>query len=395
MAAESSNNSGVVQIQDIQMDETKCLELQIPLLKNEDNLCWFDSGNFALFHKKRPELDTFFTEIKNDSKLQELNQKINEIIQKEEDKTIFTKDDFTLLENIYNHFNGTKIQNLRELIDSFRNNINFDNFLKESSEGAGVGFSISSGMFNDTADYISKLTKFNFFMTEKENKDSYIIGLSFNQIKIIDIILDYQFNFKSEQKPLRPSEKGLDNIFEKRMFTTDTYTLLIDTGKEPGNNSDINFLEKITIPLVNKTNSSIIEKGDFYLDSIVVHTGGAHYFVIVKCNNEWIYYNDTEIKENQTLEEFIKITELEPEPEPFNENKVRELIKLNTNLTNKQIEEQIVLTKQEYEKEQEKPKKKIQKIFTSFEEMCDSPVSNSNKIPNQGAKVLIYSREKI
>jgi hypothetical protein len=44
------------------MTSKDCPELSVKLLKNEELLCWFDAGLFALFHKKRPELDIFLTE---------------------------------------------------------------------------------------------------------------------------------------------------------------------------------------------------------------------------------------------------------------------------------------------------------------------------------------------
>ena len=123
MSAESSK----VEYPQVQIKSDVCTELQIPLLHNEEQLCWFDAGNFALFHKPRPEFDAFFEKYKTDEDLNKLNKIIlNKNI-------IFEKKDIELLENIYNHFNGRDTKSngyLRSLIKDFRENQTFINFLK-------------------------------------------------------------------------------------------------------------------------------------------------------------------------------------------------------------------------------------------------------------------------
>ena len=345
-----------------------CPELKVPLLTNVDLLCWFDSGNFALFHKKRPELEYFFNDILNDEeKFKNWNTNLN---------ISFNQDDIEILKNIYNHLNGSNIQeNFRNLVENFRQNQKFQDFFnKILPESEKETFSISSGNLNDVTDYIDSFEKLLIFNTEEQlTNSSFILDFFPNKIKIIDVLLDKKF---SEQK---------------NKFTTNTYTILIDTGLSPEfNNNNINFIEKLTIPLLDQDTNKT-EIGNFLLDSIVVHTGGIHYFVIIKCNNKWVYYNDSEIKENQTLEEFIKITQIQKED--FNEEENRKLIKIgNPDVKDDIIEIEIDKLKKEYEKISD-IRNAPKKIFNSFEEMRDSPVSNVEIIPNKGAKLLIYSRD--
>lgn len=491
MSAESSK----IDYPQVQINPDICTKLQIPLLKNSANLCWFDAGNFALFHKQRPELDAFFEKYKTEEGLEELNKLF--VYKK---NITFKKEDIELLENIYNHFNGTNIKTngyLRSLINEFRNNPNFPNFLEKKTvsnesfsikqiikesvktdpnsyklekkafkreyrektndenkkveikdfdqitfnflkntkdsnldyieninrtykfekinneyickiaisikrENSSISdedyffklteeeveeyfdrkggeitidFSISQGNQNDTGEYFTALLKLPIFengiqikkvkekniIKNQQNKlESFFSDSSPEKLKFFDLILDFQFSFNEY---IEDTLKRAD--FQTKKLNTNTYTLVIEVGRFKDNNGNyiyknFDFLETLVIPLEDINNSNNIVKGEFKLDAIVIQTsketnpkkigGSGHYFVVFKCEKtgKWYYYNDTEVRDNQTLEEYFK-------------NPIDNSIK------------------QEY---------------NSFEEILNAQVSMGKNIPNQGAKVLIYSREK-
>jgi hypothetical protein len=305
--------------------DTLCKEATIPLLKNEEALCWFDSGNFALFHKRRPELDLFFESAKG----------------KEEG--------WKIVKEVYDHFSGTKIingeENLKGLIKRFRESVDLQNifdskvggnsykvkkaFTKRSSivqesrdEAAqsdiefklndvfeipkkqnsppiyGVkrvikdidytvelteaelianfekitkgAFSLNSGDTNDVMDYIQGYIRSNIFNTLNKNTTSFLSDIQTNTIKVLDI------------------------VNESLQITENTYTIFVDTGYNKTDKNQQNYPEEIVIPLSkeSKDNNTLT----FTLDAIVVHTGGVHYYVLVRCGEtkDWILYDDTD-----------------------------------------------------------------------------------------------------
>lgn len=89
-----------------------CKEMTVQLPGNEQALCWFDAANFALFHKRRPELDEYF-------------------------KTHTTSAD-KLIQQLYDHYSGQNkdITNIKNFQETFRKNIELINFFKKTSKKA-------------------------------------------------------------------------------------------------------------------------------------------------------------------------------------------------------------------------------------------------------------------
>lgn len=304
--------------------QNTCTEATIPLLKNKEALCWFDSGNFALFHKKRPELDLFFEsdkgkeegwkfvkkaydhfsgttiiaekvnlenliqDFRNSTQLQEIfNSKVGENFYRV--KKTFTqksslrqdnpnKDiqiDITFEENKQFEIIIDKASSkyeVRRVIGDITYTVNLtetefnDNFEKVTN-GA---FSLNSGDTNDVMDYIQGYIRSNIFNTLNKNTTSFLSDIQTNTIKVLDIVK------------------------ESLQITETTYTIFVDTGYNKTENTQQNYPEEIVIPLLkeSKDNNTLT----FTLDAIVVHTGNIHYYVLVRCGEtkDWILYDDTD-----------------------------------------------------------------------------------------------------
>lgn len=64
--------------------------------------------------------------------------------------------------------------------------------------------------------------------------------------------------------------------------------------------------------------SFIYENKTFYLTSIVIHTGSGHYVSVVKCENDWFFYNDIDntIKSRvKKIGSYDKMLQIKPDPQ--------------------------------------------------------------------------------
>jgi hypothetical protein len=271
------------------MSNTGCLERTIPLLKNEELLCWFDAGLFALFHKRRPELDNFLKE--------ENFKEFPEVLK--------------YLLDFYNHFSAKEIlPNLRTTLIEFRNNTQVNTyFIVKSSLGELEGFSIKTNTGDDPGEFYKGLFNRNLLQTvniisqkTEENKQSSFFQMYANQWRILDIKLGILF--EQPELSIASNSKLISEDKPITQCTNDTYTIIINKQGETEYTINTDFLETITIPIINtNTNEREREIQIFYLDSVIVHTGGYHYVVFVRCSNsnEWLYYNDQSITELSTL----------------------------------------------------------------------------------------------
>ena len=105
-----------------------CTEATIPLFQNKENLCWFDSGNFALFHKQRPELDRFFADLKGPDTKPEIAA-------------------WKIVEKVYQHFSGKTIQDTPEKLGALMRNFRENSVLQQhfNSHVGRENYTLKSG----------------------------------------------------------------------------------------------------------------------------------------------------------------------------------------------------------------------------------------------------------
>lgn len=344
-----------------------CNEIKIPLLRNEIMLCWFDAGNFALFHKFRAELDRYF----------ETTTDPGESSMK------------TILKQLYDHYTGiAKVKDLRVLINTFIENATVQEIFKKEiitpytaknnfqrsptqyakdSEGpfSSISSSIQKKFIKDNSYNLKKNGDMYEFKTERltqtgeptddlsegsiylitftkaeidtlfnpptqQTKDNFdikrqdgndvdeYIDIFVNALKIFDTALLRQHDdsliiSSSKYNPKNPFDYDITFLLDQKNFIThDTDTLLIDTGYTKGETKQLNYPEYITLPSYSTTNSMVNlvnttkQIQTFQLDAIVVHDSGYHYFTYVRCGNtdDWVKYDDTTFEEdNKSLQD--------------------------------------------------------------------------------------------
>lgn len=325
---------------------SQCMEETIPLLRNENLLCWFDSGNFALFHKRRPELDAFFAVQANKEK------------------------GWDIIEEVYNHFSGTSkkttgaelralMERLRaspELRTFFNSGVGTTNY-KVKTEFTKRSSRKTKGGAEETDDAGQKDIKFEKEKTVTINKitdteyeasvtepgtDTWTYFILLNNTEIANFEKIVSKDFLIEGNGENDSTEYIHKFFNKDIFNTiavtssasnpnsfistveskkikildivkettfkiaeNTHTIFVETGY---NKVELdaaipkNYPETILLPFESKEN--II----FKLDAIVVHTGGNHYFVVVRCGDtdDWLLYDDMKVGDGETLEKTKK-----------------------------------------------------------------------------------------
>ncbi len=312
---------------------TECNEQKVTLLRNQENLCWFDSATFALFHKRRPELDNLFNDYQepnfkiieslynhfsNKTPLTNLRQTVEDfrkdpnmvtmfnIYSKSEFEVLETLSDipiveltppnnefnkFTLLQN--RKFQANKINNAEVQISENLEGQDYlikitldiqklisENKIKETKQ-AKVEFDIGTDRGDDPGNFFNGLFKFpqfNTIQTQNGKTEDILIPLDYPNISLFDIIM-------------------LDNIEKKGYNYTNTFTLVMNRQGVKNSSTKTFFLETLVTKIKD-------EQLEFYLDAVIVHTGGYHYVVFVRCGNSdnWLLYNDASLgKDGDTL----------------------------------------------------------------------------------------------
>jgi hypothetical protein len=315
-----------------------CTELKVNVLNNQEALCWFDSATFALFHKERPELETFFATYEtppftlmkslyehftNKTPLTKLREKVDDFRTNEGIKDIFnlvTKSKFIVLKDIsgilieeskppqseqtiytlektkefdaYNT-NNAEVQKTIKLNETdfvIKFKLNISDLLTNGSiiekEKGKVTFDIETTQGDDPGNFFNGVLKFSSFETVQKNgkpENSYYAKLA-NEISLFDLNL------------LNDEKSSFQN----------TYTLIINRQGEKNSIIPSNFLETIVLPIDGKTT-------EYSLDAVIVHTGGYHYVVFVRCGSSenWVFYNDANAKEEQPIDKANVINSFE------------------------------------------------------------------------------------
>ncbi len=331
----------------VEPEEAACPSfLNRPLPSNQDNLCWFDSTNVALFHKKR----SVFEELKG-------------------------KTDWKPLYDIYNYFScGTNPEGktIRDLYNIFRTNEKMKTYFNDITEHANVENIVIN---KDTELGFLKRIKFNNMESKLEITEPINETIKFDkdiQLKIYDLTqIDnyYSFLYKETDtifyllkvkssdiiKENGEKEKAL-HISDNNQYDANEYLAafrkntqeilkdsffpisIIQQDKEAGSkpislfipiidimiqkleDANLNSIiqnDMVIIPIekiIGQNPKKILEtitvesntlSFKYSLDAIVMHTGGRHYISIVKEGNKWYIFNDSLLNENETLNEFI------------------------------------------------------------------------------------------
>lgn len=255
---------------------------EVLLPKNKSNLCWFDSVNVALFHKKRPELEEVIANPEGVINVDNL-----------------PKESLDKIYDLYYYFSGqhSKINSLsksiKDLYINFREDLLLQDFFNSKGQG---GLQIQGQVYQDASEYIQGFLKLPNFETaiscEGNNKTVpfWLLQPGY-QCRLLDIVM------------------GLESC-NKIHVTEKTHTLLVDTGlqdlkgKTLTVKDNLEFLETITIPEYD--GETFMKETTFTLDSLVVHTGGAHYFCVIRTKDGWRYYNDLEIDSKEEEAQSLK-----------------------------------------------------------------------------------------
>jgi hypothetical protein len=317
-----------------------CSEVTIPLLQNQEALCWLDSGLFAFFHKRRPELDVLFESHTEEPfpLLQSLydhysgktlltnlrDSIINDFRKSEAVKTIFNivgASEYILNTDIpnipiiesnppqteitqYTLNTGEKFESRTELSKSeitkqiilrdgtdvvIQFNLDIPTLLKnqtivKTKEGT-ISFDINTTRGDDPGYFMTPFLKYNTFEnvinhTERDQKENTLFTVIERDFRWIDL-----------------------KFTSNKLYTFESIanTLILNRVIEPdlSKRGSTQFLEKIPITLINEKTHV-----EFILDAVIVRLAGYHYVVYVRCGDtdNWVYYNDVGHLANKTLE---------------------------------------------------------------------------------------------
>lgn len=270
-----------------------CHEISIELPDNTTSVCWWLSVNFALFHKKREELDDFFKNDDYDEKLIDSN------IRKTFHRHI--KPSMKIIYDYYSTSNTTQDKIQTFILDEMKSDHMKTVFNVPS-------FDVASKKFQDASEYLGKLCVFidNIpkIMIEKDN----------NKLSLYDIFVfkKYYGIVDADTSELKHNKPRKD-IFR---YNDSTKTLIFEFNRRDPDNTEfspvtdeLNVKETIIIPLykTDKSNREIGKlhdaknfssddtidpvKGEFKLDAVVIATPG-HFTSVVKCSDSetWVHY---------------------------------------------------------------------------------------------------------
>ena len=315
-----------------------CTELTINLPSNDANTCWWLSVNFALFHKRRPELDSYF--LADDNTSEELDQRLKDKLNIQLKKNFFT---------IYKHYTGQEevtpntLSDLRKasgMVEAF-NVIDIDKDTKREN----IVFDVNGNNFQSTGDYISQLFKYIQFPGRCDTLDVKDDG------KVYDIFLHELYYGRDTRTEDIVKETGKKYYTKFSQINSITNTVILDFRRKidlatPIDLTPIEILNQIIIPTIDskfqteseketrrrdtvdktklpdfsdllrfpikdkeilKTNAIFVT---FTLDAIIEATGG-HFNAYVKCSGSenWVFYHAIEggkLKDTITFDEMIK-----------------------------------------------------------------------------------------
>jgi hypothetical protein len=297
-----------------------CTELTINLPPNDANTCWWLSVNFALFHKRRPELDSYF--LADDNTSEEPDRKSKDKLNIQLKKNFFI---------IYKHYTGqeeVRLDTLLELrkapgmVEAF-NVIDIDPVTKERK----IVFDVDGSNFQSTGDYISQFFKYIQFPGRCDTLDVKDDG------KVYDIFLHELYYGRDTRTEDTVKETGKKYYTQFSQINSTANTVILDFRRRiavatPIDSTPIEILNQIIIPTIDskfqteseketrrrdtvdktklldfsdllrfpiknkeilKTNAIFVT---FTLDAIIEATG-SHFNTYVKCSGSenWVFYH--------------------------------------------------------------------------------------------------------
>jgi len=241
-----------------------CSEKTIVFPKNNAATCWWLTMNFALFHTKRKELDTYFG-LKN------------------------AKSFDTNFKKLYDYYSGTS-KDISDNITDFTENL-------RKADGMATKFN-KEGFVIDSSEK-QDVTQYSKTLLETFNIRSHNIQIS-SMPSLYDIYMNTGFTGIERE----PGKNGT-SVKEYVQFNRDTNTLVIECNRgsegESQNTTSLDILQTIAIPLgnttdpihevPNKTGKLEVILGKFELDAIIVRPGWAHFEAYAKCSatSEWVF----------------------------------------------------------------------------------------------------------
>jgi len=250
-----TNENGATGVTTEKTDD--CHEKTIILPDNTGTTCWWLSMHFALFHKKRSELETFFK-----------------------------KNPHTIFNPLYTYYNGSaKLDNITRLSEEIRTKV-----VELKGFSVTDKFDITSSKFQDVSEYaLPLLDTFTIPLYSLGNDDA-VLG------KLYDIRIALESKGVTVE-----TDEVVDSTGEKKYTKTqkfsDTMTTLVvyyDRSKykegkgeqEQQTLTKVHMLREMTIPVGSCTDCR------FELDAIIVRPDYAHFVTYVKCSlsEEWVYY---------------------------------------------------------------------------------------------------------
>ena len=216
-----------------------CSETEVSHPPNDAATCWWLSVNFALFHKKRPELDAYFSDTTNVSSTGTVDKLII-------NKFKLTSKLKTNYENIYNHYTNTKAIDAESLI-KYRVH---DDMPAAFNVGGSDAFVINGSSNQPAEEYLLKLTE-------------YIPFSGF--IPPLVIKGDKEYNGQCYDLYIHKQYYGsTTEQFQLNNTNTDTVIISFKRKKDDGTfiQDEIKLLEKITLPLIDPASRTDAEKRD-------------------------------------------------------------------------------------------------------------------------------------
>ena len=280
------------------MTATECHLSNLDLPINDANTCWWLSANLALFHKKRPELDTYFSassaapsaasaaSAPSAASAAPANASASNFNTFQSN----LKPDF---EKIYNYYSSPSpspsssnwtASNILE----FRTSSNMTLFNTND-------FKVNSNTLQDPAEYLNQLYSY--------------INLEFNSQAIANTTNLNLYDMHLHRLFYGITEKSNTSV-DWKAFYEGTSSLILTFRDPSRENSTINILKEISIPVFTGDTGGIltdptpenmntfhqqlgsnITTNTYYLDAMIVYEA-EHWVSYVKCdtNDSWYYY---------------------------------------------------------------------------------------------------------
>ena len=269
------------------MTATECHLSNLDLPLNEANTCWWLSANLALFHKKRPELDTYFGTAASSASASAPSN-FNTFQSN-------LKPDF---QKIYNYYSGSPSPSPSPSPSSsnwtasnvleFRTSSNMTLFNTSN-------FQVNSNTLQDPAEYLNQLYSY--------------INLDFNNQAITNTTNLNLYDMHLHRLFYGITEES-NGAVEWKVFYEGTSSLILTFRHPLTEKSTINILKEISIPVFTGNTKDILTgptpenmgifrqsltsnftTNTYYLDAMIVYEPD-HWVSYVKCdtNDSWYYY---------------------------------------------------------------------------------------------------------